>query len=96
MTKMPWSFKAVLGSYGIVAIGAGLMVAARMVGRWESIALLAYGLIIAAAGLAGVLLFAGIGAATKTAGPAWRRRCAISVLVAIGLGVGLFFLGKTA
>ena len=70
MTKMPWSFKAVLGSYGIVAIGAGLMVAARMVGRWESIALLAYGLIIAAAARSMSL---GVGSNVCSFFPGWSR-----------------------
>ncbi len=90
---MPWSFKAALVAFGIFAIGAGLIVFAHFQGRWESIVSLAYGLLISAAGLAGILLFSLICAVTHLE---WRRRSLIAVAIAVLLSVALFLVARAA
>jgi hypothetical protein len=90
---MPWSFKAVLGAFLVFAIGAALIVFAHFQNRWAAVAYFAYGLLTAAAGLFGALLFSIICAVTR---PEWRRQSVIAIAIAVLLSVALFLFAKVA
>ncbi len=90
---IPWSFKAVLGAFVIFAIGAALIVLAHFQDRWSAIAYLAYGLLTAAVGSFGALLFSIICAVTR---PEWRRRSLIAIALAVLLSIALFLFARVA
>ncbi len=90
---MPWLLKAALAGFGVFAIGAALIVIAHFAGRWESIAYLAYGLLISGAGLLGVLLFSLACAVTRSP---WRRHSLLAIVIAVLLSVALFLFARAA
>jgi hypothetical protein len=90
---MPWSFKAVLGAFGIFAIGAALIVFAHFQDRWAAIAYFAYGLLTAAVGSFGALIFSVICAVTR---PEWRKQSLIAIAIAVLLSVALFLFARVA
>ena len=90
---MPWSFKATLVAFAIVALGAALIVFAHFQGGWEAITYFAYGLLTAGAGSFGALLFSMVCGVTR---PDWRKQSLIAIGIALLLSVALFLFARVA
>lgn len=90
---MPWPFKAALAAFLIFAVGATLIGIACITSGFGSITYFAYGLLTAAVGLFGALLFCVICAVIR---PAWRRRSLAAGGLALLLSAALLLFARSA
>jgi len=92
-TLVPWTYKAAITGLVVFLAGAGLLVAACVTRGWEALGLFAWGVLLAASGLLGALIFSVVCAAQA---PTWRTRALLTSAGTLAVLVALYFFWRSA